>query len=102
MKKTAHTKSDTLDVEDKNGRRRFIRAGAAFLLAGSAVASAQEESENFRSDCDSRGGVGAKDAEVAGNDNDAGAVADRPGCGRIKPPTITEYNKGDTRQERKR
>jgi len=92
MKKPDTPEPDTVGVEDKNVRRRFIRTGAAFLLAGGAVAQAQEESEMFRTDCDSQGGGGPKDAEVAGNDTDAGATADRPGCGRRKPPAMTEYN----------
>jgi len=84
-------KKDTIEVDDKHGRRRFIRTGAAFLLAGAGAASAQEE-EGFRSDCDSQGGVSGKNAEAEGSDNDAGATADRPGCG-TKPPVMTEYNR---------
>lgn len=90
-------KTDTVIVEDKRGRRRFIRAGAAFLLAGSATVGAQEESEIFRTDCDSQGGGGEKNPEMAQTDSDAGANADRPGCGR-KKPTLTEYKKGGQRK----
>lgn len=83
-------KQDTVVIEDKNGRRRFIRAGAAFLLAGAAGANAQEDDDVFRSDCDSQGGGGPKNAEMEGSDSDTGATADRPGCGR-KKPVMTEY-----------
>lgn len=85
-------KRDTVIVDDKNGRRKFIRAGAAFLLAGSTAAVSQEESEIFRSDCDGVGGGGEKNPEEAGSDNDTGGAADRPGCGR-KKPVMTEYKK---------
>lgn len=85
-------KRDTVIVDDKNGRRKFIRAGAAFLIAGSTSAISQEESEGFRSDCDGVGGGGEKNSELAGSDNDTGTTADRPGCGR-KKPVITEYRK---------
>ena len=86
-------KKETIEVDDQYGRRRFIRTGAAFLLAGAGAANAQEE-EGFRSDCDSQGGVSGKNAEAEGSDSDAGATADRPGCGR-KPAVITQYNKRD-------
>ena len=84
-------KTDTVVVDDKNGRRRFIRTGAAFLLAAGTGATAQEEGE-FRSDCDSQGGVSGKDPEVAGSDSDSGDTADRPGCGR-KKPLLSDYKK---------
>ena len=61
-------KRDTVVVEDKNGRRQFIRTGAAFLLAASTGASSQEEGE-FRSDCDSQGGVTSKNPEAEGSDS---------------------------------
>lgn len=83
-------KRDTVVVEDKNGRRQFIRTGAAFLLAASTGASSQEEGE-FRSDCDSQGGVTSKNPEAEGSDSDSGNTADRPGCGRKLP--LTEYKK---------
>lgn len=93
--------SDVVTIEDKNGRRRFIRSGAAFLLAGSAVAgttaSAQEEDDLFLADCDSVGYNGEKNAEAEGSDSDSGNNADRPGCGR-KKPVITEYRKGDPKK----
>ena len=34
---------DTMEVDDKHGRRQFIRTGAAFLMVGAGAASAQEE-----------------------------------------------------------
>ena len=84
-------KTDTVLVRDATGRRAFVRAGAAFLLAGGSLAKAQEES--IRYDCDGVGFAGEKNAEVSGNDSDTGAAADRPGCGRKKPPAMTEYKK---------
>jgi len=36
-------KTDTVVTLDRTGRRRFIRAGSAFLLAGSTVVNAQNE-----------------------------------------------------------
>ena len=85
-------KRDTVVVDDKNGRRRFIRTGAAFLLAASTSANSQEEEGGFRSDCDSQGFTGEKNPEVAATDNDTGNTGDRPGCGRKKAP-LTEYKK---------
>lgn len=102
--------SDEIIVNDSSGRRHFIRSGAAFLLAGAIIAKAetgakagtgsvagekklaQEPTDILVADCDSTGYVGEKDGEVAGNDSDAGAEADRPGCGRKKTP-LTEYKK---------
>lgn len=84
--------SDSMVVNDGSGRRRFIRVGAAFLLAQGAVAKAQDDdTQNFRTDCDSQGYGGQKNAEAAGNDSDSGASADRPGCGRKLP--LTQYDK---------
>lgn len=86
-------KSDTVVVRDSSGRRAFVRAGAAFLLSASTVVKSQEES--IRYDCDSQGFAGQKNPEVSGNDTDSGATADRPGCGRKKPPAMTEYKKNE-------
>lgn len=86
-------KSDTVVVRDAAGRRAFVRAGAAFLLTGGSLVQAQEEA--IRYDCDSVGFAGEKNAEVSGNDSDTGATADRPGCGRKKPPAMTEYKKNE-------
>lgn len=82
-------KSDTVTVTSKSGRRRFIRAGSAFLLAGAATASAQEEGGFLRADCDSLGNAEGKNAEAANSDSDAGAIADRQGCGTKKKVPIT-------------
>jgi len=84
-------KSDSITVQDPTGRRRFFRTGAAFLLSGVAIANAQEENGLIRTDCDSVGNVQGKNSELEGSDSDAGATADRPGCGRKKPPAMTEY-----------
>ena len=88
-------KSDKIVVRDSSGRRAFVRAGAAFLLAASTVARSQEESMRF--DCDGQGNAGEKNPNLAGNDSDTGATADRQGCGRRKPPAMSqhsnEYNK---------
>ena len=84
-------KSDAVVVRDSSGRRAFVRAGAAFLLSASTVVKAQEES--IRYDCDSLGFAGEKNPEISGNDSDTGSTADRPGCGRKKPPAMTEYKK---------
>jgi len=78
MKKNArnfdtHGDGDNVVVVDNAGRRRFMRVGAAFVLASSATATEE------------------KNPEVAGNDSDAGAEADRVGCGRQDPPAISEY-----------
>lgn len=85
-------KSDSVVVNDGSGRRRFIRVGAAFLLTQSAVTQAQDDAQNFRTDCDSQGYGGQKNAEAAGNDSDSGASADRPGCGRRLPLTQLDNN----------
>ena len=90
-------KSDSVDdsvvVVDNTGRRRFMRAGAAFVLAGSATAAsnAQQESQFLVADCDGYGNGEEKNPEIAGNDSDSGAEADRVGCGRQDPPAISEY-----------
>jgi len=83
-------KSDSITVQNPTGRRRFFRTGAAFLLAGVSVANAQEEGV-IRSDCDGVGSAQGKNPELEGSDSDTGATADRPGCGRKKPPAMTEY-----------
>ncbi len=77
-------KTDTVVTIDKSGRRRFIRAGSAFVLAGAAAAgssaSAQEGSQQ-RSDCDSYGNAENKNPQAARSDSDTGSAADRQGCG---------------------
>jgi len=98
MKKNArkfdtHGDGDNVVVVDNAGRRRFMRVGAAFVLASSATATthAQQESQFLVADCDGYGNGEEKNPEVAGNDSDAGAEADRVGCGRQDPPAISEY-----------
>jgi len=83
-------KSDLVTVTSKNGRRRFIRAGSAFLLAGAAAkASAQENGGFIRADCDGVGSAEGKNAEAENSDSDSGASADRQGCGVKKRVPIT-------------
>ncbi len=84
-------KTDAVIVRDSSGRRAFVRAGAAFLLSASTVARSQEESTRY--DCDGQGSAGEKNPELAGNDSDTGANADRPGCGVRRPPAMSEYKK---------
>jgi len=86
-------KSDSVTVISKSGRRRFIRAGSAFILAGAASASAQEGGEYQRSDCDGVGNASGKNAEAANSDSDSGATADRQGCGTKKNVPITYLSK---------
>ena len=85
-------KTDTVITTDRSGRRRFIRAGSAFLLVGASVSMAQEE-EPQRSDCDGVGGAASKNPDAARSDSDSGATADRQGCGTKKVP-ITYLNNG--------
>lgn len=91
-------KTDRMVVRGASGRRRFITVGAGILLGGSKLATAQEE-EPMRYDCDGRGSAVGKNAEVEGNDNDSGATADRPGCGR-RPAVMTQYNKKSPQRAR--
>jgi len=87
-------KTDTVTTTDRSGRRRFIRAGSAFLLAGASVSVAQEEGQQ-RSDCDSLGGASSKNPDAARSDSDTGATADRQGCGSKKTPITYLGKKGD-------
>lgn len=82
-------KSDTITVTGRNGRRRFIRAGSAFLLAGAGTAAAQEEGSFLRADCDGAGSAEGKNAEASNSDSDAGPTADRQGCSTKKRVPIT-------------
>lgn len=86
-------KTDKIISRDGSGRREFIRTGAALLLAGGASAARAQETESLRVDCDRRGLGEEKNPELSGHDSDSGANADRPGCGRKKPPAMTQYNK---------
>ena len=57
-------KSDTIVIQDRTGRRAFFRAGAAFVLAGSAIAQGQAQAQGARFDCDSLGFSGEKNPET--------------------------------------
>ena len=83
-------KSDSIVIQDRTGRRKFFRTGAAFVLAGSSIVQAQE---SIRSDCDSQGYSGEKNPQAEGNDSDTRATGDRPGCGRRNPPALSNYQK---------
>ena len=86
-------KDDTVITISRSGRRRFIRAGSAFLIAGASVAKAQEEGSSGRSDCDGVGNAGNKNTEAAKTDSDTGATSDRQGCGRNIPITYRNETK---------
>lgn len=75
---TKETNNEPVHVRDKAGRRRFIRSGAALVVAAGAVAS-----RPAFADCD-QSGEGQNKPEHAGNgsDNDQGAGSDALGCGR--------------------
>lgn len=76
--------ADSIVITDRTSRRRFMRAGSAFLLGGATVSAALAPvSQALASDCD-QGGGGEKTPEDAGNgsDSDAGSGADPRGCGR--------------------
>ena len=78
------TDADAIIVRDRVGRRRFIRAGSAFLLTTGTAATVGNGA--LASECDrGRGqGAGKKTPEDAGNgsDSDSGANGDPIGCGR--------------------
>lgn len=78
------TDTDAVIVHDRAGRRRFIRAGSAFLLTTGAAGTVGNGA--LASECDrGRGqGSGQKKPEDAGNgsDSDLGATGDSIGCGR--------------------
>jgi len=68
MKKNArnintHSDGDSVVVVDNTGRRRFMRAGAAFVLAGSATGHAQQGSQFLVADCDGYGNGEEKNPE---------------------------------------
>lgn len=74
--------ADSVVIHDSANRRRFMRRGAAFVAAASAVTLSMSRSA-LASECD-RGGSGEKKPEHAGNgsDSDTGSNADPMGCGR--------------------
>ncbi|MBX2835226.1 MAG: hypothetical protein KTR35_00145 [Gammaproteobacteria bacterium] len=71
---------DTVIVHTGSGRRKFIRRGAALLVAGGAISAT---GSTFADDCDRAAG----EKKVAGNgsDSDAGEGADPTGCGKRTP-----------------
>jgi len=75
--------SDSIVVRDASGRRRFMRAGTALLLAGGSLAAGRPV---LAADCDraARGGGDGEDHKqaVQGSDSDSGSNADPAGCGR--------------------
>lgn len=82
--------TDAIVVYDRSSRRRFIRTGAAFLLAGGTISSG---SPVLAGDCD-RAASEHKNPDQAGSDSDTGEGADPEGCGRRKDkPKITRLNK---------
>lgn len=79
--------SDAIVIYDRSSRRRFIRTGAAFLLAGGAVA---RSSQTLAGDCDRAPDENNPKQAGNGSDSDAGANADPEGCGRRQDkPKIT-------------
>ncbi len=77
---------DSMVVQDRSGRRKFIRTGSAFLLAGGSLAHLHSA---YGDECDRV--PDEKNPKQAGNgsDSDEGAEADAPGCGRQNNPKIT-------------
>lgn len=71
-------------VHDRTGRRRFIRQGAAVLMAGSTLAT---HGGSYAVDCDRYRGE-EKDTEAEGSDSDAGEAADPNRCGRRSTPAM--------------
>lgn len=81
---SADSKEDSIIITDRTSRRRFMRAGSAFLLGGATAGGLlTPTSQALASDCD-RGGSGEKKPEDVGNgsDSDSGSGADPRGCGR--------------------
>jgi len=74
---------DSITVRDQASRRRFIRSGTAFLIAGGALSVGQavraDECDRARS-----AGPDEENPKQAGNgsDSDSGAGSDPSGCGR--------------------
>ncbi len=91
MKKT-NSQTDAVVTVNRSGRRRFIRAGSAFLLVGASGVQAQD-TESGRSDCDGVGNAGSKNPQAAKSDSDTGATADRQGCGKNVPITYRKDTK---------
>lgn len=77
-----------LSVRDSKGRRKFIRQGAAVLLAGGGVIASGAA---FGDDCDRGAASGEKKIAGNGSDSDAGDSADPTGCGK-RDPQISRKN----------
>lgn len=75
---------DLFLVEDRSGRRQFIRRGAAFVAVGSGLAASNTA---YADDCDRNAGQ-EKNAQAPGSDSDQGEGSDPTGCGR-QPPKIS-------------
>jgi len=75
-----------ITVLDATGRRRFIRNGAAFVVAGGSFAATPTV---YADDCDRNAGS-EKNAQAPNSDSDQGAEADPMGCGRSEPPKISQ------------
>ncbi len=88
--------SDSVIVQDRSGRRRFLGRGAVLAAAVGAVAATSGRSA-LASDCD-RGGPGGEKPKHGGNgsDSDTGQGADPTGCGRQReePPKISKASPG--------
>lgn len=85
------TQADSVIIHDSADRRRFMRRGAAFVVAAGTLAT-QAGRSALASDCD-RGGSGEEKPKHAGNgsDSDTGAGADPTGCGKnyLEKPKIS-------------
>lgn len=71
------SETDILTVQDRAGRRQFIRRGAAFVAAGGLVSTTGNA---YADDCDRN--AGEKNAQAPNTDSDSGVGADPTGCGR--------------------
>lgn len=77
---------DSVLMVDQRSRRRFIRTGAAFLLAGGSVA---KERPAYADECDRAPDENNPKRPGPGSDSDSGSNADPAGCGRREPPKIS-------------
>lgn len=66
--------ADKIVVQDRISRRRFIRAGSAFLVTGAAMVTGRSA---LAADCDQNG-----EQQTRCSDQDTGENADPTGCGR--------------------
>lgn len=82
--------TDRLIVRDRASRRQFIRAGAAFVVTGGAIASSGQV---LASDCDQNSAQNTRCT-----DQDSGENGDPAGCGRcgrLVPTSLTGTIKTD-------